>query len=103
MSDQAKSGSTARRELAKIRRRWEKLELVHLRSHAAELATKLEEAQDELERVKTALVHAEQWCESWRDDCLRMMEDEAERHSGTIGLAKDGSLHIISAQAGGAA
>ena len=82
-----KNTSIRRGVIAKIRRRMEKLELEHLRDHAAELA-------DKVERLQADLEFAESCAMSWRDDCMRMMEDSLP-DGGAIGLAKDGSLHVM--------
>jgi predicted RNase H-like nuclease (RuvC/YqgF family) len=91
-----------RRALGAIRRRLEKLELDHLRAHAAELAQKIESMESEIAELQKQLGYAERCAESWREDCLRMME-ESLPPGGAIGLTKDGSLHIMTPDAGGAA
>lgn len=91
---QATLANEHRRAIAAIRRRLEKLELEHLRSHAAELAEKLERAEEELQAIRRDLAYAEQCAISWRDDFHRLME-ETFQDGGSIGLAKDGSLHIV--------
>lgn len=83
----AQDKHTRRRSIATIRRRLEKFELEHLRTHAAELADKVERLQANLEYAESAAV-------SWRDDCLRMMKDSLP-DGGAIGLAIDGSLHVM--------
>jgi hypothetical protein len=84
-----------RRSITAIRRRLEKLELEHLRAHAAELADKVERLQADLEYAEAAAI-------SWRDDCLRMMQESLEKGEA-IGLAKDGTLHVVKSESGGAA
>jgi hypothetical protein len=79
--------TNGRRSLAAIRRRLEKLELEHLRAHAAELADKVDRLQADLHYAESAAI-------SWRDDCLRMME-ESLPDGGAIALALDGSLHVV--------
>lgn len=86
-----KEPTNGRRAIAAIRRRLEKMELEHLRDHAAELA-------DKVERLEADLYQAERCAESWREDCLRMMQDAADREGGAVGLAMNGSLHLIKSE-----
>lgn len=79
--------ATPRRAIDAIRRRLEKLELEHLRTHAAELA-------DKVERLQTKLEYAESAAESWRDDYFQLTEQLLPEGS-SIGLSVDGSLHVM--------
>ena len=85
------SSTNHHRALAAIRRRLEKLELEHLRNHAVELHEKLGHANIQLEAMKRELDYADDCSASWRDECLRMMEE----CGGAISLSKDGALHVI--------
>lgn len=80
---------TRRNHISAIRRRLEKLELGHLRAHAVELADKVERLQVDLEYAESAAI-------SWRDDCLRLMQESLPQ-GGAIGLGVDGSLHVLPA------
>lgn len=84
-----------RTSIATIRRRLEKLELEHLRTHAAELANLVE-------MLQSALASAEFQADMWREDCLRLVQDALPADSA-IGLAVDGSLHLVPATNGAAA
>lgn len=81
------SHTDRRTSITSIRRRLEKLELEHLRSHAAELANLVE-------RLQSDLTSATFQADMWREDCIRLIEE-----NGAVGLAKDGSLHIVDSAA----
>lgn len=92
-ADEMTTAHTDRRtSIATIRRRLEKLELEHLRAHAAELANLIEGLQSDL-------ASAEFQVDMWHADCLRLVQDALPENTA-IGLAIDGSLHLVPASTG---
>lgn len=78
--------------IKRLRSRFERWELTHLRELAASLHTQLEEAQERAERAEAA-------AEFWQRDC-RTLEDELRATGARIGLTQDGALLVLQ---GGAA
>jgi hypothetical protein len=73
--------------LASLKRRLEKAELVHLRNHAGELASRLERAEEESTSAWAA-------AEMWREDHLQLMQElAADGHA--IGLTKEGTVGLM--------
>ena len=75
------------RTLSALRRRLEKWELEHLRKLAAELADRLDRAEEEAAR-------AWECAESWREDALRLTEELIDE-GRTVGLTKAGEIVIV--------
>lgn len=75
--------------LATIRNRLAKLELEHLRTHASELADKVERLQGDLESADVLI-------DSLRGDVLWLMEEFVPQ-GGQIRLSKDGALSLVPA------
>lgn len=84
--------------IAALRRRLEKWELPHLRSHAADLHQQLEACQQELERVRDELYNASRvadfWCEAHHE-----LADHLAEQGEAIGLSKDGHIGIVDLRA----
>lgn len=78
---------------ARIQRRLERLELEHLRQHAAELAERLEEAERRLS-------HAEYTAEFWHDQAFEMHNTAADAVGGMPGITMDGQLVVLPASTG---
>jgi len=66
-------------------------ELLHLREHAAALEAEVERLQAENDRLSSELAHAESCAESWRDDFLRLCEEEGAQP----GLTQAGQLVAV--------
>lgn len=72
-----------------LRRRLARWELQHLRTLAAELHAKLEEAE-------SRAAEAEDQARFWWDHSVRLEADwRAENPSGVIGLTKEGGLVVL--------
>lgn len=83
-----KTAKTARdRTLLNLRRRLEQWELDHLRKHAAELAERLEYAEELAERERQI---AEDWWRTAMD-----LQSEVMAEGGQIGLTRDGRLVLM--------
>lgn len=80
--------------ITKIIRRLEKLELQHLRQHAADLAERLERAEDEVTRANDDAYF-------WHQQCMNVLA-ELQDDGAEIGMTKDGEI-VIGDEAGGAA
>lgn len=80
--------------ITKIISRLEKWELQHLRQHAADLAERLERAEDEA-------VRANDEADFWHQQCMNMIA-ELQDVGTEIGLTKDGEI-VIGDEAGGTA
>lgn len=77
--------------IAKIVRRLERLELQHLRRHAADLAERLERAEDEAARASDD-------ASFWHQQCMTVLAELQD--TGTeIGMTKDGAI-IVGYEAG---
>ena len=73
--------------LACIQRKLDKWELYHLRQHAAELADRLEQAEQSLEIERAA-------ADSWRENCFELMQ-ELQDNGETLGLTKSGVVGVM--------
>ncbi len=89
--------STTRAEakqcIKRLRRRFERWELTHLRELAASLHSQLEEAQA---RADSAERNAEIWWRHAQDLQEELLTDKPEV---AIGLSRDGSLHVLGGSA----
>lgn len=74
----------------RIQRRLERWELEHLRTHAAELA-------DRVEELERRLAHAEDGAEFWRESHHRLEEhlNDGTEDARSIGLTPQGDLLVI--------
>ena len=91
----------AARAVSAMRRRLSKWELDHLRTHCAELADRLETAQERIDALESEVSRAWDAAESWRDDAMALSEDLQEAGK-TIGLTQAGQLVVVEEQGGGA-
>jgi len=73
MTDVRPAAETSR-DLAALRRKLERWELLHLRQYIEELRTLLEQAERERDEALRQLSIADDCAERWRDDALRMIE-----------------------------
>jgi hypothetical protein len=69
------------RQARAILRRWDAVALLQLAEHAARLS-------DECARAEARAAQAEEWAESWRDDFLRLCEEQHAR----AGITQSGRL-----------
>lgn len=73
---------------ASIQRRFERWELDHLRTLAAQQA-------EEIEDLKWRLSSAEDCADRWRDDALTLQNELADSAGGAPGLTMDGRLAVV--------
>ena len=77
-----------------LRKRLNRWELEHLRQHSTALANQLEQAEEEIERLKSELVYAWRTADSWREDIdglFTALESTGQR----VGLTKGGELVAV--------
>lgn len=72
--------------LAALRRKLERWELEHLRQHAADLATRLELAEEEA-RIERANA------DYWQDQAMTMIQ-ELQADGATVGLTQEGQIIV---------
>ena len=84
----------AARAISAMRRRLSKWELDHLRTHCAELAERLEAAQERIDALESEVSRAWDAAESWRDDAMALSEDLQEAGK-TVGLTQGGQLVVV--------
>lgn len=70
--------------ITKLKRRLERWEIEHLRRHAAELAERLEAAEEDARRGWDA-------AESWREDTMQLMQEMMEE-GRQVGITKNGQI-----------
>ncbi|WP_114968525.1 hypothetical protein [Rhodoferax ferrireducens] len=89
--------SENKRCITQMRRRFERWELTHLRELAASLHGQLEEAIAQADTAERHAHNAERCADHWRDHAMAL-QDEVLGAPGcqiSIGLSKDGALHIL--------
>lgn len=69
------------RQICAILRRWDAIALDQLAEHAARMS-------DDLDRATARAAQAEEWAEAWRDDFMRLCEEQHARP----GIAQSGRL-----------
>lgn len=87
--------------LRNLKRRLERWELQHLREHAAELAQRLEAAEQRAADAQYRLSLAEVLADSWREEALDMQRAAAADGGGKLGITMNGRLVVMPAAAGG--
>lgn len=87
--------------LRSLKRRLDRWELEHLRKHAAELAAKLEAAEQRAEDALRRLSDAEYTAEFWHDQAVDMHNAAADAAGGMPGITMDGRLVVVPANMGG--
>jgi chromosome segregation ATPase len=87
--------------LRAMKRRLERWELEHLREHSAELAERLEAAEQRVADAERRLTDAEYACDFWHDRAVDMHREAAEQSGGTRGITMDGRLVVVPAVSGG--
>ncbi|BEP93253.1 hypothetical protein GmRootA79_16370 [Acidovorax sp. A79] len=80
--------------IAALRKRLHRWELEHLRKHAAELADKLELAQERIEGLESEVSRAWDTAESWRMDAMDLVNDLQEAGK-EVGLTMGGALVVM--------
>lgn len=73
--------------LACIQRKLDRWELNHLRQHAAELADRLEQAEQSLEVERAS-------ADAWRENCFELMQ-ELQDNGETLGLTQSGVVGVM--------
>lgn len=87
--------------LRNLKRRLERWELEHLRQHAAELAGRLEAAEQRAADAEERASAAEYACDFWHDQAVDAHNAAAEAAGGTPGITVNGQLVVVPAVAGG--
>lgn len=87
-------------QVAAIKKRLDRWELDHLREHAAQLATRLDDAQARISALESEASTAWQCADMWRDQANELVED-LQAAGQTVGMTQDGHLSVV--QQGGAA
>lgn len=90
----------AAKAIAAMRRRLSKWELDHLRTLCAELAERLETAQERIDELEGEVSRAWDAADSWRTDAMELANDLQEEGK-TVGLTQAG--HLVVVTEGGAA
>lgn len=93
--------STVRTRMRNLQYRLERWELEHLRQHAAELAERLEAAEQRAAEAERRLSDAEYIAEFWHDQAIEMHNVAADAAGGMPGITMDGQLVVVPAVAGG--
>lgn len=82
---------TMDRAIKTLQRKLEKLELEHLRQHALELHTRLEQAESELDRATES-------ANFWQDHAMelqRALSDDEHATHRCVGITKQGELMVV--------
>ncbi|KQR55650.1 hypothetical protein [Acidovorax sp. Leaf160] len=80
--------------LTALRKRLSRWELDHLRSHCAELATKLDSALERIEQLEAENARAWEVADSWYRDAMQLV-DELNDEGKAVGLTVSGSLVVM--------
>ncbi|MDP3228373.1 MAG: hypothetical protein Q8N13_10415 [Acidovorax sp.] len=80
-----------------LRKRLSRWELDHLRKLSAELADRLDNAQQRIEDLESEVARAWGAADSWRDDALNLVNDLQEAGKD-VGLTQDGALVVMSGE-----
>lgn len=86
--------ATATKTIAALRKRLSRWELDHLRTHCAELAERLETAQERIETLETENDRAWRTAESWREDAMQLVND-LQDEGKEVGLTQSGALVVV--------
>lgn len=84
--------------LKRLQRKLERLELDHLRAHAAELAERLEGLEAQLTDAKAQLVAADEAAEFWQQQAFSLQQAIDSEHGAShrcVGLHKSGDLLVV--------
>lgn len=79
------------RKLQTLKRKLERMELEHLRAHAAALAERLEQAEAEVESLRDS-------ANFWQRDAMlmqEMMHDENFSTHRCVGITRSGELMVV--------
>lgn len=88
------AAAEAAKAIQAMRKRLDRWELDHLRKHAAELADKLELAQERIEGLESEVSRAWDTAESWRMDAMDLVNDLQEAGK-EVGLTMGGALVVM--------
>jgi len=80
--------------IAAMRRRLDRWELAHLRTHAAELAGQVEALQGEIEALRTRCEQADDRAD-WALESLCNLQSQIAETGGAVGLTVDGQIGLI--------
>ncbi|WP_431512595.1 hypothetical protein [Variovorax sp. DAIF25] len=82
---------------ARIQRRLERLELDHLRQHAAEQAQRIEELEAQVEQLTREAEWADARSDMWHDAHNRLSEhlDDGTADARCVGLTAQGELLVV--------
>ena len=85
------------RATARIQRRLERLELDHLRQHAAEQAQRIEELEAQVEQLTREVYWADGRADMWADAHNRLAEhlEDGTEDARCIGLTQKGDLLVV--------
>jgi hypothetical protein len=81
--------------LRNLKRRLDRWELEHLREHAAELAERLEAAEQRAAEAERRLNDAEYACDFWHDQAVDAHNAAADAAGGMPGITMDGWLVVV--------
>lgn len=98
-ADCSAAAAEAEKTIAALRRRLHKWELDHLRKLSAELADKLETAQQRIDDLEAEAARAWDVAESWRNDALDLVND-LQDCGKQVGLTKAGALVVMPDEGG---
>ncbi|OAK66057.1 hypothetical protein A3K87_09840 [Variovorax paradoxus] len=87
--------------LRALQRRLAKWEIAHLRQHAADLAERLEAAEQRATEAERRLSDAEYACDLWHDQAVDAHKAAADAAGGVPGITMSGQFVVVPAGAGG--
>ena len=90
---QTSAPSTADSALQRIRRRLERLELEHLRRHAAEQAARIEQLEAKLATAEDEAIDAWRCAEEWREATMTNLHQVMEM-GAHVGITREGDVLI---------
>lgn len=76
--------------IAALKRKLDRWELDHLRQHAADLAARLERAEEDRDYYRETT-------EFWHEESMRMIES-LQNDGAIIGISKEGNISVIDAK-----
>lgn len=84
----------ATKAITTLRKRLDRWELGHLRTHCAELALRLETALERIDALESEASRAWDAADSWREDAMQMV-NELQDKGKAIGLTQSGELVVM--------
>ena len=89
-----KQAADTSKAVTTLRKRLERWELDHLRSLAASLADRLEQAQERIEALESEASRAWDAAEGWRMDAMELV-NELQESGQDVGLTQSGALVVM--------